>query len=173
MKTVLSCDFELILREFLVTDTPILLVILIFLLQVWRCELIKIMHIINALSVLDNSYPIWLCNSIFYVFGVFPIDITIFPLDAIFYIKPQLFIKVLSLVRPASGITFILTDVYISPCLELLHGIIILRPECTLITSITLNCLFASQQYPSTFLYLLQIVCANCMYYLDIGQSCM
>ena len=55
LEAKLSCNVNLIIRELFFTGSPIFHIILIPLLRSWSQKLSNIMHLINALSIMENT----------------------------------------------------------------------------------------------------------------------
>ena len=125
---------------------------------------IYIMHVMDALGLLDNNYPIGFHNIIVYVFEEVLEDRTMFSPRYISQIRQQLLLNVISPIHPNYGITFRVSLVYFSPSPYLIYDKILICPGNPLVTSNTNSLLLANQQKLSVFLrYALLIMRSVCL----------
>ena len=99
------------------------------------------MHLVDTLSILDNTYPEGLHNIIVHIFDVVLKYGLVLPPNSISILKPELLLKVCAKLCSTDGVLCCVVTVYIVPSPELFHGNTISRPEVPLIPSVTSNLL--------------------------------
>ena len=89
---VLGCNANIILIESFAADGLICLFILGPLLQMWRYTISNIVHLTDALIILENAHPEVLHNIIVHIFNMVLKYGPVIPLHHLAQLKPKLFL---------------------------------------------------------------------------------
>ena len=91
----------------------------------------QIVHITDALIILENAYPGGLKNIILDVLVMVVKYLMVLPPHDISQLKPQLFIKVGATLLSADGVSCRFVPVYLGPSPEMFHGHTICQSKST------------------------------------------